>query len=107
MSHRAPSPGDALDDPGYAGPAELVVDGRTIAVEVNLVGHYSPQAGRFHWYGRIAAAPEVTALGERPALLRTPLGEAETRLTDIDPWGRPRVSGYGVPPFDIPVDHPR
>lgn len=99
-----PSPGDALEDPGYSGPAELIADGRVVPVEVTLVGHFSPIAGRFHWYGRIAASTRLAGLESRPVVLRTPYGSAETRLHDSDPWGRPRVSGYGEPPFDTRTD---
>jgi hypothetical protein len=31
--------------------------------------------------------------------LRTPYGEAQARLSDVDPWGRYRVTGSGRPPF--------
>jgi hypothetical protein len=33
--------------------------------------------------------------------LRTPHGEVETALSDVDPWGRPRVEGTGPPPFEV------
>ena len=31
--------------------------------------------------------------------LQTPYGAAEGRLSDVDTWGRFRVSGTGKPPF--------
>ena len=31
--------------------------------------------------------------------LQTPYGEAAGRLSDVDTWGRFRVSGTGKPPF--------
>jgi hypothetical protein len=33
--------------------------------------------------------------------LRTPHGEVETALSDVDPWGRPRVEGFGAAPFEV------
>ena len=95
------------DEDGYEGPAELI-DGETrVAVEVKLGGHFDPISGSYNWYGRIAASPEVTGLvsgGSRKIVLRTPFAEVETALTDVDPWGRPRVEGFGSTPFEV-LDH--
>jgi hypothetical protein len=94
------------DDDGYDGPAQLIVDdadGPT-DVQVTLRGHFDPISGRYSWYGRVAAGPQVAALcesGARTVRLRTPHGEVETALTDVDPWGRPRVEGFGAAPFDV------
>lgn len=81
----------------YDGPARI----REIEVAVRLRGHLEPIDGRFHWWGRIAADPEIGAEhrsgGE--VTLTTPHGEAVGRLSDVDPWGRFRVSGTGRPPF--------
>jgi hypothetical protein len=33
--------------------------------------------------------------------LRTPHAEVETALSDVDPWGRPRVEGFGQAPFEV------
>lgn len=77
-------------------------DGTTdsVSVDVTLRGHFEPLDGRFHWYGRLAADD---ALSEWQAgttvLLTTPHGSATGRLSDIDPWGRFRISGTGRPPF--------
>jgi hypothetical protein len=84
----------------YAGPARLGA-GEPVEVEVDLRGRFEPIDGRFHWYGRIAADP---ALADRHAAgdtvtLTTPHGRAEGRLSDVDPWGRFRISGTGRPPF--------
>jgi hypothetical protein len=49
---------------------------------------------------------ELVATGRRPVLLRTPQGEAETRLSDVDPWGRPRVDGFGAAPFAVTTTVP-
>jgi hypothetical protein len=90
-------------DDGYDGPALLIHEGQT-PVQVTLRGHVDPISGHYSWYGRVAASPEVAALvagGARTVRLRTPHGEVETRLSDVDPWGRPRVEGFGAAPFEV------
>jgi hypothetical protein len=92
------------DEDGYDGPAELVDGTRTVAVEVKLRGHFDPITGKYNWYGRVAAGGDVAALvagGARKVVLRTPFGEVDTALTDVDPWGRPRVEGFGAAPFEV------
>jgi hypothetical protein len=97
------------DEDGYRGPAELV-DGETVvAVQVDLAGHFDPISGKYSWYGRVAASPEVAALvdsGARTVTLRTPHGEVPTALSDVDPWGRPRVEGFGPAPFEVLTELP-
>jgi hypothetical protein len=85
----------------YEGPSTLVVGDEEILVEVRLRGHLEPIDGRFHWYGRIQPSAELDAVASSgdTALLRTPYGEAQGRLSDVDPWGRFRVTGLGRPPF--------
>lgn len=58
----------------YAGPAEVLVDGGPIVVEVTLRGMFQPIDGRYHWYGRLAAHPDVDRYGRSGAsvVLRTP-----------------------------------
>jgi uncharacterized protein DUF4873 len=92
------------DDDGYEGPAELVTDTATVPVAVQLAGHFDPIIGRYSWYGRVAASADVARLvadGVRRLRLRTPHGEVETGLSDVDPWGRPRVQGFGAAPFEV------
>jgi hypothetical protein len=92
------------DEDGYEGPAELLDGERVIGVEVKLRGHFDPITGRYSWYGRVAASPavgELVGAGARTVRLRTPHGEVETALTDVDPWGRPRVEGFGTAPFEV------
>ena len=73
-----------------------------VAVEVTLRGAFQPIDGRFHWYGRIAATDQLPAeLSGWSVVLRTADGEAVGRLSDLDPWGRHRISGTGTPPFDM------
>jgi uncharacterized protein DUF4873 len=98
-----------IGDDGYAGPAELLVDGAAVAVSVQLSGHFEPITGSYRWYGRVAAGPEVAGLvatGSRAVVLRTPHAEVETTLSDVDPWGRPRVQGFGPAPFEVRTELP-
>jgi hypothetical protein len=90
-----------VDDDGYAGPAELLTEDATVPAQVTLTGRFDPLSGAYHWYGRVAASDEVAALVGRRVVLRTPQGAAETKLTDVDPWGRPRVEGLGAAPFEV------
>lgn len=94
----------AHDDDGYRGPAELLDGDVAVPVEVTLAGHFDPISGRYRWYGRVADGPEVGRLldaGVRTVRLRTPHAEVETTLSDVDPWGRPRVEGFGAAPFPV------
>jgi hypothetical protein len=93
-----------LPDDGYSGPAALLVDGTTIAVTVTLAGHFDPITGSYSWYGRVTSSDQVAELlssGVRTVVLRTPHAAVETTLSDVDPWGRPRVQGFGNAPFEV------
>ena len=97
------------DDDGYDGPAHLIDRSTTVPVQVHLRGHFDPITGKYSWYGRVAASPEVSALvadGARKVTLRTPHAVVETALTDVDPWGRPRVEGFGAAPFEVLTELP-
>lgn len=88
----------------YAGPAVVVSSLETsseIEVELTLRGQFEPLDGRFHWYGRIAANARLDEhlRSGSTVTVRTPHGHAEGRLSDVDPWGRFRISGTGRPPF--------
>ncbi|WP_433871492.1 DUF4873 domain-containing protein [Saccharopolyspora sp. CA-218241] len=92
------------EDDDYRGAATLLGADREVAVEVVLRGHFQPIDGRFHWYGRIAAHPEVREIADgraKAVVLRTPQGEAVGKLSDPDPWGRLRITGTGRPPFEV------
>jgi hypothetical protein len=89
---------------GYEGPAELLTSDTEVPVTVKLGGHFDPISGKYRWYGRVAPSPEVAALlagGVRDVRLRTPNAEVATALADVDPWGRPRVEGFGAAPFEV------
>ena len=92
---------DPLGAEAYDGPAALQAEDRSVDVQVILRGVFQPIDGRFHWYGRVAAHPDVDALVEAAATVtvRTEHGEAVGRLCDRDPWGRFRVAGTGRPPY--------
>jgi hypothetical protein len=92
------------DEDGYSGDAELIDGEVSVAVTVALTGCFDPISGKYSWYGRVGASPAVAALiagGARQVRLRTPYAEVETALSDVDPWGRPRVEGFGGAPFEV------
>lgn len=92
-----------LHDPQeqYDGPAEVLHGDQRMRVSVRLRGHVEPIDGRFHWWGRIASCAELddTARSGETVTLETPYGSAAGRLSDVDPWGRFRITGTGRPPF--------
>jgi hypothetical protein len=92
------------DCDGYRGPAVLIAGDDEITVDVRLAGRFDPIIGRYRWHGRVAASDDVAALlaaGARSVSLRTPHREVATTLSDVDPWGRPRVSCVGAAPFEV------
>ncbi|MDQ0377223.1 DUF4873 domain-containing protein [Amycolatopsis thermophila] len=96
----------ADDEDGYTGPAQVVVEGTEIAVEVELRGHFQPIDGYYRWYGRIAPNAELDALcggRKKTGEIRTPEGSATGEFADPDPWGRYRVLGTSTPPFTVPT----
>lgn len=101
--------GSNHDDDGYDGMAELIEGDTVVPANVSLRGHFDPITGKYYWYGRVDAAPEVSAMvadGSRRITLRTPHGEVTTALSDVDPWGRPRVEGFGAAPFEVLTELP-
>lgn len=90
------------DEPGYAGPATVLIADREVAVDVVLRGYFEPIDGFYHWYGRVATNAELAALvvGNRAGVvLRTPEGEQPAELSDPDLWSRFRIGGISTPPF--------
>lgn len=79
----------------YAGTA--TIDETT--VEVTLKGYFEAIDGHFHWYGRVAADTPLPHTSGASVVLTTPHGSAEGKLSDVDPWGRFRITGTGRPPF--------
>ena len=88
---------------GYAGEATVLVAGQAVVVQGTLRGYFEPIDGRYHWYGRLDANPELDRLvsGSVAAELTTPYGTARGKLGDVDPWGRLRIAGVGRPPFEF------
>lgn len=96
--------GNRGDCDGYDGPAQLLAAGAEIDVSVTLRGHFDPISGSYNWYGRVGANPQVATLmasGTPNVVLRTPHAAVPTALSDVDPWGRPRVEGFGAAPFHV------
>lgn len=83
----------------YAGAATLSGSIGDVEVTVDLRGVFQPTDGRFHWYGRVTASPDLGDVSGATVTLRTEHGSAEARLSDVDPWGRFRITGVGRPPF--------
>ncbi|MFI6865473.1 DUF4873 domain-containing protein [Nocardia sp. NPDC050406] len=87
----------------YSGPAVLDAPGAEVQVQVTLSGHPDPIDGRYHWYGRVAAATgeELPDPGRSQVFLTLPgRGPAAARLEERDPWGNLRIAGVGRPPFE-------
>lgn len=95
---------DCLEE-RYRGEARIVVEGRSIPVQVHLSGHFEPIDGTYRWAGRILPHDEVTALftsGRRGVAVRIRDGHAATgTFVEQDPWGGCRIAGTGRPPFPI------
>jgi uncharacterized protein DUF4873 len=97
------------DDPGYLGPATVLLGEAEVAVQVDLRGQFQPIDGYFHWYGRVQRNPELDKLitgGRAEVVLRTPHGQRPAELRDPDLWGRYRISGESTPPFELDMDVP-
>lgn len=85
---------------GYCGPAVLSVGGRDLPVQVLLDARHEPQDGRLHWFGRMTLESEpVPGMTSGRVELSTTTGRAEVKVGEVDPWGRYRVTGVGLPPF--------
>jgi hypothetical protein len=80
---------------------EVSTGSTSAEVAVTLRGHFEPIDGHFRWYGRIGADDGLAAVVRAgdTVTLTTPYGSAAGRLSDLDPWGRFRISGTGRPPF--------
>jgi hypothetical protein len=94
-------------DDGYRGPAILAGARGDLEVTVHLTGHLDPHDGRYHWFGRVDAGPEVVELRAHApnVTLRIGAGPAVPgRLSETDTWGNPRIVGVGRPPYPVDLD---
>ena len=94
----------ATHEDGYTGTVTVTVGAETITAQATLRGYFEPVDGRYHWYGRIAADAALTELvgaGKAAARITTDHGAADGVLSDLDTWGRLRISGISTPPFPI------
>ena len=94
---------DHTDD-GYTGEVTVQVGDVEATCMVTLTGHFEPVDGLYHWYGRLSqndALSEVVGAGKADAEITTPHGTAAALLSDVDPWGRLRVSGTSTPPYPL------
>jgi len=90
------------EDAGYRGPARIAVGETVLDVDVVLLDHLEPLDGRTHWYGRVRAVPEVTALKDGGATVVDLVIDgvaAEVRLAEYDAWGNVALRGVGAPPY--------
>ncbi|MDT0201820.1 DUF4873 domain-containing protein [Nocardioides sp. AE5] len=85
----------------YDGPATITAGDAEIAVEVHLHSHFEPIDGHLHWIGRISASKELdeAVRGGGTVTLSVGTASAQGKLSDVDPWGRFRITGTGTPPI--------
>ncbi|WP_067428724.1 DUF4873 domain-containing protein [Nocardioides jensenii] len=85
----------------YDGAARLSTGELRIEVRVTLRSVFEPIDGHLHWYGRIATNQTLTDSCTSGTSVALTIGtsSATGRITDVDPWGRFRISGTGRPPF--------
>jgi hypothetical protein len=94
------------EEDGYTGPATVIVADTEVPVDVELRGVFQPIDGYYRWYGRVrpnARLRELAGITKTTVLVRTPAGEATGELSDVDPWGRYRITGSSRPPFPVPT----
>jgi len=91
------------EEEGYTGSATVVADDAEIAVQSSCAGISSRSTAATTGTAGSPPIPRDRARrhGKKQVLLRTPEGEAVTTLSDVDPWGRFRVTGTSRPPFAI------
>jgi hypothetical protein len=88
----------AEHDPGELYDGSALIEATD--VQVRLRGGFQPIDGLFHWWGRIGSDPALDVHTSGSSVtIKTPHGTTEGRLSDVDPWGRFRITGSGRPPF--------
>ncbi|MFC7449403.1 DUF4873 domain-containing protein [Rhodococcus daqingensis] len=111
MSDFDAAPDEDHDEPdGYSGKALVTVGGHpTLALDVQLVGHFEPISGRYLWQGRVRRLAEslpdgVTAPPGAELEIETPEGAGVATVTSIDLWGSHMVEGRSGRPFSAMED---
>lgn len=99
------------DEPdGYAGKALVTVgDHPTLALDVQLVGHFEPISGRYLWQGRVRRLAESMPQGAtvQPGAeleIETPEGSGIAKVYAIDLWGSHMIEGESGRPFSAMED---
>ncbi|OZC47220.1 hypothetical protein CH286_13645 [Rhodococcus sp. WWJCD1] len=99
---------DLSGKPDYRGPAMLTFDNPAAEfdVQIDLRGHSQPIDGVFRWYGRVRPHEALQGFMEaagssRKGRLSTDSGDVPVLVSDVDPWGRYRLQGNGMPPYPL------
>ncbi|OZC90753.1 hypothetical protein CH254_07525 [Rhodococcus sp. 06-412-2C] len=99
---------DLSGKPDYRGPAMLTFDNPAAEfdVQIDLRGHSQPIDGIFRWYGRVRPHEALQGFMEaagssRKGRLSTDSGDVPVLVSDVDPWGRYRLQGTGMPPYPL------
>ncbi|WP_080737137.1 DUF4873 domain-containing protein [Rhodococcoides fascians] len=99
---------DLSGKPDYRGPAMLTFDNPAAEfdVQIDLRGHSQPIDGVFRWYGRVRPHEALQGFMEaagssRKGRLSTDSGDVPVLVSDVDPWGRYRLQGTGMPPYPL------
>ncbi|OZF35767.1 hypothetical protein CH294_14530 [Rhodococcus sp. 14-2483-1-1] len=102
---------DLSGKPDYRGPAMLTFDNPAAEfdVQIDLRGHSQPIDGVFRWYGRVRPHEALQGFMEaagssRKGRLSTDSGDVPVLVSDVDPWGRYRLQGTGMPPYPLEPD---
>ena len=100
---REPATSEPSAAVGYDGSATFTAGSLSWTADVSLRGSFQPIDGRYRWYARVRP-PDVDGVANGTEVcVSTPTGDAVGRLSDLDPWGRYRLSGEGTPPFAVDV----
>ena len=111
MSDFSAETGEDHDEPdGYSGRALVTVGAHpTLALDVQLVGHFEPISGRYLWQGRVRRLAEsmpdgVTVEPGAELEIETPEGSGIATVSSIDLWGSHMIEGRSGRPFTAMED---
>jgi hypothetical protein len=91
-----------MDEDGFTGAAEIVVDGSAHPARAVLGARFEPVAGRLVWYGRVEGVSDLLGSGTT-VLVRTPHGEGVATTTERDLWGHWHLRSESTPPFAVEI----